>query len=175
MGIRQEKEKIVQQIKADLESAKVIVLTDYRGLTVAQMNDLRNILREEGIKYKVVKNTLTRFAAREAGFNELEKYMEGPIAIAYGYDDPVVPLRVLVKFAKKNEALTLKGGVLEKMVLDEKNLRVLSDLPPREVLLSTVLGSFQSPISGLLNVMQGNLRNLAYVLQAVKEKKDDAA
>ncbi len=175
MGIRQEKEKIVQQIKADLESAKVIVLTDYRGLTVAQMNDLRNILREEGIKYKVVKNTLTRFAAREAGLNELEKYMEGPIAIAYGYDDPVVPLRVLVKFAKKNEALTLKGGVLEKMVLDEKNLRVLSDLPPREVLLSTVLGSFQSPISGLLNVMQGNLRNLAYVLQAVKEKKDDAA
>jgi len=175
LGIRQEKEKIVQQIKADLESAKVIVLTDYRGLTVAQMNDLRNILREEGIKYKVVKNTLTRFAAREAGLNELEKYMEGPIAIAYGYDDPVVPLRVLVKFAKKNEALTLKGGVLEKMVLDEKNLRVLSDLPPREVLLSTVLGSFQSPISGLLNVMQGNLRNLAYVLQAVKEKKDDAA
>lgn len=175
MGIRQDKEKIVQRIKEDLEGAKVIVLTDYRGLTVAQMNELRNILREEGIKYKVVKNTLTRFAARQAGFDELEKHMEGPIAIAYGYDDPVVPLRLLVKYAKKNDALTFKGGVLEQMVLDESNLRALADLPPRDVLLSTVLGSFQSPISGLLNVLQGNLRNLAYVLQAVKDKKDDAA
>ncbi len=172
MGKRPEKENKVAEIKDDLSRANIIVLTDYRGLNVAQMNKLRRILQQEGIKYRVVKNTLTKIAARETGLNDLEDYLEGPMGIAYGFDDPLTPVKLLVKFAKENDKLSLKGGVLDKNVLDEGSLKRLSELPPREVLLAKALGCFQAPISGLLNVLQGNIRNLAFVLQAVKEKKE---
>jgi len=172
LGKRLEKENKVAEIKDDLSRANIIVLTDYRGLNVAQMNKLRRILQQEGIKYRVVKNTLTKIAARETGLNNLEDYLEGPMGIAYGFDDPLTPVKLLVKFAKENDKLSLKGGVLDKNVLDEGSLKRLSELPPREVLLAKALGCFQAPISGLLNVLQGNIRNLAFVLQAVKEKKE---
>ncbi|MEW5921248.1 MAG: 50S ribosomal protein L10 [Bacillota bacterium] len=172
MGNRRLKEKKVELLKEDLDRAKIVVLTDYRGLTVAQMNKLRRILQVEGIKYKVVKNTLNRIAAKELGLEEINAYMQGPVAIAYGYDDPVTPVKLLVKFAKENEQLSLKGGLLEKQILDEQALRRLSDLPPRAVLLARTLGCFQAPLVGMLNVLQGNLRGLLYVLQAVKEKRE---
>lgn len=174
MGSRQLKEKKVELLKEELGRAKIIVLTDYRGLTVAQMNKLRRILQAEGVKYKVVKNTLTRIAAKELGIEDLNVYMQGPVAIAYGYDDPVTPVKLLVKFAKENDQLSLKGGLLEKQILDEQGLRRLSDLPSREVLLARTLGSFQAPLVGMLNVLQGNLRGLVYVLKAIKEKQQSA-
>lgn len=174
MGNRQVKEKKVELLKDDLGRAKIIVLTDYRGLTVAQMNKLRRILQAEGIKYRVVKNTLTRIAAKELGLEDMNVYMQGPIAIAYGFDDPVTPVRLLVKFAKENDQLSLKGGLLESQALDEQGLRRLSDLPSRDVLLARTLGAFQAPLVGMLNVLQGNLRSLVYVLQAIKEKQESA-
>ena len=174
LGSRQLKEKKVELLKEELGRAKIIVLTDYRGLTVAQMNKLRRILQAEGVKYKVVKNTLTRIAAKELGIEDLNVYMQGPVAIAYGYDDPVTPVKLLVKFAKENDQLSLKGGLLEKQILDEQGLRRLSDLPSREVLLARTLGSFQAPLVGMLNVLQGNLRGLVYVLKAIKEKQQSA-
>ena len=172
MGNRREKEKKVELLKEDLGQAKIIVLTDFRGLTVAQMNKLRRSLQVEGIKYKVVKNTLTRIAATDLGLDAMNVYMEGPVGIAYGYDDPVTPVKLLVKFAKENEQLSLKGGLLEKQILDEQGLQHLSQLPTREVLLAKTLGCFQAPLSGMLNVLQGNLRGLVYALQAVKEKQE---
>lgn len=175
LGNRKLKEKKVELLKEDLSGAKIVVLTSYRGLTVAQMNKLRRSLQGEGIKYKVVKNTLTRIAANELGLEEINTYMEGPVAIAYGYDDPVTPVKLLVSFAKENEQLVLKGGLLERQLLDEQGLKSLSQLPNREVLLARTLGCFQAPLSGMLNVLQGNLRGLVYVLQAVKEKQESAA
>jgi large subunit ribosomal protein L10 len=172
LGKRLEKEKKVAEIKEDLSKANIIVFTDYRGLSVAQMNKLRRALQQEGGKYKVVKNTLTKIAARETGLEHIEEYLEGPIGIAYGFDDPLAPVKTLVKFAKEYDNLSLKGGVLENKILDEAGLKRLSELPSKEVLLAKTLGCFQAPLSGLLNVLQGNLRKLVYVLQAVKEKQE---
>ncbi len=175
MGKRLEKEKKISQLQDDLGKANIIVMTDFRGLNVAQMNKMRRALQQEGVKYKVVKNTLAKIAAKETGLGHLEEYLEGPTGIAYGFDDPLVPVKLLVKFAKEYDKLSLKGGALENEILDEAGLKRLSELPPKEVLLSRVLGSFQAPLSGLLNVLQGNIRNLAYVLQAVKEKQEAEA
>ncbi len=174
MSSRKQKEKKVLEIKNDLESSQVIILTDYRGLSVAKMNQLRRILEADGIRYKVVKNTLTKLAAHQAGLDGLDSYMEGPVAIAYGHDDPVTPVKLLVKFAKEHDELEIKGGVLEKQVMDEAQIRRLADLPPKEVLLARVAGAFQAPLAAMAIVLQGNLRNLVYVLNAVKEQKESA-
>lgn len=174
MGSRKLKEKKVEEIKADLQDSKVVVLTDYRGLTVAEINELRRTLKETGAQYKVVKNTLTRLALRELGLEGLETHLQGPTAIAYGYDDPVVPVKLLVKFAKGNDHLEIKGGYLENNILNTEELRQIAQLPSREVLLSKVLSCFQSPLAGMLRVLQGNLRNLVFVLEAVREQQADA-
>ena len=175
LSSRKLKEEKVKEIKQDLEKAKAIVLTDYRGLAVAEINKLRRMLKEEGVQYKVVKNTLTRLAIRELDLGDLEQYLQGPTAVAYGYDDPVVPIKLLVKFAKGNEYLKIKGGVLEENILNEKELRQVAGLPSKEVLLSKSLACFQAPLVGMLNVLQGNLRNLVYVLNAIKTNKEESA
>lgn len=172
LGSRKEKEKKVQEIKEDLQSASVIVLTDYRGLNVVQINNLRRMLQEEGIRYKVVKNTLTRMAAKEAGMEGLVQFLDGPTAIAYGEDDPVTPIKLLAKFSRDNEELEIKGGVVENAFLSHQDLVRLSELPPKEVLLSQVAGSFQAPLTGFLYVLQANLRGLVYALNGVKEQKE---
>jgi large subunit ribosomal protein L10 len=171
LGIRSEKEKKVARLKDDFNEANIIVMTDFRGLNVLQMNKLRRALQQEGVKYNVVKNTLARIAARETGL-KIEEYLEGPTGIAYGYDDPLAPVKILVKFAREYDRFSLKGGVLENKILDETDLKRLSELPPKEVLLARVLGGFQAPLSGLMNVLQGNIRSLAYLLQALKEKRE---
>ncbi len=171
MGSRKLKEKKVEEIKADLQDSKVVVLTDYRGLTVTEINELRRSLQETGAQYKVVKNTLTRLAMRELGLEGLEPHLQGPTAIAYGYDDPVVPVKLLVKFSKGNEHLEIKGGFLENNILDTEELRQIAQLPSRDVLLSKVLSCFQSPLTGMLGVLQGNLRNLVFVLNAIREQQ----
>lgn len=174
MANRKEKEIKVEEIKEDLRNSKVIVLTDYRGLTVAQINNLRRILKEEGGQYKVVKNTLTLLALKEVGLEKLDPYLEGPTAIAYGYDEPVMPVKLLVKFAKENDNLSIKAGALEGNVLEESELRRISELPSQEVLLGRALGCFQGPLRGFLGVLQGNILNFVYVLNAVKEQKANA-
>lgn len=175
LGSRKLKEKKVKEIIADLKEAKAIVLTDFRGLVVAEISKLRQMLKEEGVHYRVVKNTLTRLAVQELDLNDLEPYLQGPTALAYGYDDPVVPVKLLVKFAKENEHLKIKGGVLEKDILDEKELRQIAALPSKDVLLAKTLSCIQSPLAGMLNVLQGNIRNLVYVLQAIKDNKEESA
>ena len=108
------------------------------------------------------------------GLDNLEPYLEGPTAIAYGYDEPVMPVKLLVKFAKENDHLSIKAGALEGDVLGENDLRRIAELPSKEVLLSKTLGCFQAPLRGFLSVLQGNIRNLVYVLNAVKEQKENA-
>jgi len=174
LGNRAVKEKKVSEILWDLQGTSIVVLTDYRGLSVAQISSLRRMLKQEGVKYKVVKNTLALLAARKAGLEALEQYLEGPTAVAYGYDDPVTPVKLLVKFAKDNEHLSIKGGVLENKIVSEKELRRLAELPSKDVLLARTLGGLQAPLVGFLSVLQGNIRNLVYVLNAIKEQKESA-
>lgn len=171
---KESKVAIVQEVKEKLSNAQGAVLTDYRGLNVKQVTELRKRLREAGVEYKVYKNTLTAIAARELGLGDLEQYLVGPTAIAFGYDDPVAPAKILAEFAKENEALELKAGLLEGRVIGLDEVKALAALPSREVLLSQVLRGMQAPIAGLVNVLQGNIRNLVYALDAVRQKKAEA-
>lgn len=171
MAVTAEKQATVAEIKEKLVSAKGAVLTDYRGLNVAEATQLRRTLREAGVEFRVLKNTMTRIAAQEAGIQGLDAYLEGPTAIAFGYNDLVAPAKVLTKFAKDNKHLVIKAGVVEGKVVNEAGVKALADLPPREVLLAKMLGSMQSPIVGLVNVLQGNIRNLVYALEAVRNQK----
>lgn len=167
----QGKKEVVQELSEKIKSAKTIVLADYRGLTVEQDTELRNALRKAGVEYKVVKNTLTRFAANENGLEGLDPFLNGPTAMAISTADPVAPAKVLSEFSKKYEKLELKAGVVEGKVIDIDGIKALAELPPREVLIAKVLGGFNAPISGFVNVLNGNLRGLAVALNAIAEKK----
>jgi large subunit ribosomal protein L10 len=171
MAVTAEKKATVAEIKEKLVNAKGAVLADYRGLNVADATQLRRTLREAGIEFRVLRNTMTRIAAREAGIQGLDTYLEGPTAIAFGFDDLVAPAKVLTKFSKENKNLVIKAGIVEGKVVDENGVKALADLPPREVLVAKMLGSMQAPISGLVNVLQGNIRNLVFALEAVRKQK----
>lgn len=170
-----EKEPVVLGIKEKLENAKGVVITDYRGLNVANVTELRKKLREAGVEYKVVKNTLTKIAAQQLGLEGLNPYLEGPTAIAFGQEDAVAPAKVISEFSKDHNELEIKAGILEGKVIGVSEIKALADLPSREVLLAKLLGGMQSPLYGMANVLQGNLRNLVYVLDAVRQKQEAQA
>ena len=176
MAVTSEKQAIVAGLKEKLTTAKGAVLTNYRGLTVAQDTKLRRQLREAGVEYRVVKNTMTRIAAQEAGLEGLDVYLEGPTAMAISATDPVAPAKIIIDFVKEHklQALEVKAGLVEGNVIDEKGVKALASLPSREVLIAKMLGSMQSPITGLVNVLQGSIRNLVYALDAVRQQKESA-
>ncbi|WP_238884301.1 50S ribosomal protein L10 [Clostridium sp. YIM B02551] len=158
---RQLKEAKVAEIKEKLEKAQSVVLANYQGLTVEEDTQLRKSLREAGIEYKVYKNTLVTLAAKELGHEGIVQYLEGPVSIAIGYEDATAPARVLNDFAKGHKKLELKAGLVAGEVYDSEKVKQLADIPPKEVLIAKLLGSFKAPIS-----------NFAYLLNAVKEKKE---
>lgn len=174
MPVTPEKQAAVAKLKEKLSQAKGAVLADYRGITVVEDTALRHKLREAVVDYQVVKNTFTRIAARELGLNQLEDYLEGPTALAVSYTDPVAPAKVLVDFAKEHKEFTIKVGLVEGRVIGPEEVEALASLPSREVLLSKMLGSMQAPLSGLVNVLQGSIRNLVYTLDAVRRQKETA-
>ncbi|QDR78799.1 50S ribosomal protein L10 [Sporomusa termitida] len=176
MAITQEKQQSVADLKAKLSITKGAVLTNYRGLTVAQDTKLRRKLREAGVEYRVFKNTLTRIAAKEAGIEGLDPYLEGPTAIAMSATDPVAPAKVISDFVKENKLQTLevKAGLVEGKVIDANGVKALSNLPAREVLIAQVLAGMQAPIAGFVNVLSGTVRNLVYALDAVRQQKESA-
>jgi len=166
-----QKREIIESISSRMKSAKTMIFADYRGLTVEQDTELRRALRNAGVEYKVVKNTLTKFAAKENGLEELYPYLNGPTSMASSDTDPVAPAKVLCEFAKKYEHFQLKVGVVEGRVTDINGIKALADLPSREELIARVLGGFNAPISGLVNVLNGNIRGLVVALNAIAEKK----
>lgn len=176
MAVTQEKQQLVAELKEKLSSAKGAVLTNYRGLTVAQDTKLRRKLREAGVEYRVFKNTMTRFAAKEAGIEGLDPYLEGPTAIAMSSTDAVAPAKIISDFVKEHKLPTLeiKAGLLEGKVIDPNGVKALSNLPAREVLVAQVLAGMQAPIASLVNVLSGSVRNLVYVLDAVRQQKESA-
>ena len=147
------KQPIVEAIAEEIKDAQSVVLVDYRGLTVAQDTELRKQLREAGVVYKVYKNTMMKRAFEGTEFEGLESCLEGPSAIAVSKDDATAPARILCNFAKDAPALELKGGVVEGSVYDVAGLTELSKIPSREVLLSRLLGSMQSPIANFARVI----------------------
>lgn len=171
---RPSKVAAVAEIKDKLGRAQGAVITDYRGLNVAQVTELRQKLRDAGVEYKVLKNTLTIRAAEESGLDSIVPLLVGPTAIAFGYDDPVAPAKVISEFAKAHKHLEVKGGLLEGQMLDIDGVKALADLPSREVLLGQVARGMQAPIAGLVNVLQGSIRNVVYALDAVRKQKEEA-
>lgn len=167
-----EKEALVREVGDKLREAQTTVLTDYRGLSVQEITQLRQDLREQGIEYKVYKNTLVRRAVKELEIEGLDDYLTGPTAMAFSYDDPVTPAKILAAFAKKNKALDIKGGLLEGSVLDQAAMKALAQLPSREVLLGKLAGILQAPVSGLANVLNGPMRGLAAALNQIAEQKN---
>lgn len=166
-----EKELFVQQVAEKMETAKSMVIADYRGLNVEQITELRKKLREAGVEYRVIKNTMTRLAARQVGIDGLDEILVGPNAIAFSMEDAVSAAKTLVDFAKDHDDLQIKAGILDKNLISSEKVEELAQIPPRDVLLSMVLRGFQGPISGLVNVLQGNIRNLVQVLSAIQEQK----
>ncbi len=169
---RPEKEQFVAEFQEKLQSAQSAVLADYRGLDVAEVTELRAKLREAGVEYRVVKNTLCRIAAKNVGMEDLNQYFVGPTAIALGVEDPVAPAKIICDFAKDHEKLEIKAGMIEGKVVAVDGVKALADLPSREVLIAQVLAGMQAPIAGFVNVLQGNLRNFVYALNAIKEQKE---
>ncbi|HJF84735.1 MAG TPA: 50S ribosomal protein L10 [Megamonas hypermegale] len=178
-NIRPEKQAAVASLKEQLSTAKGVVLTGYKGLTVAQDMKLRAKFREAGVSYHVVKNTMVRIAANEIGLEGLDPVLNGTTAIAVSAEDAVAPAKVVYDFIKENklektEVLTIKLGVVEGKVISVDEVKALASLPPREVLIAKVLGSMQAPISGMVNVLQGTIRNMVYVLDAIRAQKESA-
>ncbi|MFB5268938.1 50S ribosomal protein L10 [Paenibacillus enshidis] len=160
----QAKQETVEAVTAKLRESATTVVADYRGLTVAQVTELRKQLREAGIEFQVLKNTLLRRATAAAELTDLDSALTGPTAIAFSADDVVAPAKILNDFAKKNDALKLKGGVLEGRVVSVEEVKALAELPSREGLLSMLLSVLQAPV-----------RNFALAVKAVAEKEEQSA
>lgn len=147
------KQPIVEEISASIKDAQSVVLVDYRGLTVEQDTQLRKSLREAGVTYKVYKNTMMNFAFKGTEFEGLSEYLNGPSAIAISTEDATAPARALAQFAKTADKLEIKAGVVEGTVYDAKGIANIASIPSRDVLISKLLGSLQSPITNFARVM----------------------
>lgn len=176
MGMLKAKQEQVQEIRDRFERAQSAILTDYRGINVADMTVLRKQLREAGVEYKVLKNTLVKRALDGMDVEAVFDSLQGPTAIAFSYEDPVTAAKILSEFNKAhNDNLpAIKAGVLEGKVLDNAGVQALADLPSREVLLSTVLATMQAPITGFVRASNGIIASFVYALNAVREQKEQA-
>lgn len=159
--VLEKKQQVVSDVKEKLNSSVSTVVTDYRGLTVAEVTELRKQLREAGVDFQVLKNTLVRRATGEVGMTDMDQFLSGPTAIAFSKDDVVAPAKVLYNFAKEHKNLEIKGGIIEGSVVGADKMKEIASLPSREGLLSM-----------LLSVLQAPMRNLAYVVKAVSEKEE---
>ncbi|GAA0374802.1 MULTISPECIES: 50S ribosomal protein L10 [Paenibacillus] len=160
----QAKQEAVDVVTSKLRESATTVVADYRGLNVAQVTELRKQLREAGVEFQVLKNTLVRRATAAAELTELDEVLTGPTAIAFSVEDAVAPAKILNDFAKKNDALKVKGGVVEGRVVGADQIKALAELPSREGLLSMLLSVLQAPV-----------RNFALAVKAVAEKEEGAA
>ena len=164
---REKKAQIIDKLQENFSKCSVGILTDYRGLSVPEMVILRRKLRESKVEYKVVKNTLARFAAGRAGKADLATSFEGPVAIAFGYGDIVEPARALADYIRTSKSsLAIKGGFLGDRLLTSEEVITLSTLPSREILLAKVLGGMQSPMASLVNCLTAPIMGVMRVLQA---------
>lgn len=162
----------VLELKQDVDQSSAMLVTDYRGLTVSEITALRRKLRETGTEYKVTKNTLLTLAAGDKATDDFKKLLEGPTAIAFiKGDNQVAVAKAMVDFVKDHKAMEIRGGLVEGQVLDANQITALSKIPPREVLISQLLGSIQSPIAGLVGTLQGCISNLVFTIQAVVDQK----
>jgi large subunit ribosomal protein L10 len=163
----EKKVHIVESLQETFSRCRTGILTDYRGLTTAEINELRRKLREAGIEYRVVKNSLARLALKNAGLGDLAGAFTGPLAVAFDFSDSPVVAKVLADYLRATKStLGIKGGFLANRVLTPKEVETLAKLPSKSVLISQVMAGMKSPIYGLVNVLAGPIRGIMGVLQA---------
>ena len=174
--VRAQKEQTVEELADKLSRSQMVVVTDYRGLTVAEMSALRGRLRQAGAEYQVTKNTLTRFAAQKAGRSGLVDDLTGPSAIAFGFEDPAALAKSLQDFLRTSRTtnLVLKGGVLGDRRVTADEIGRIADLPPREVVLGQTLGGIVSPLSAFLMIVAAPLQNLIGVIEARRQQLEES-
>ena len=161
----------VAEIKDRFARASAVMLADYRGLTVKELQALRTKLRESGSELRVYKNTLAQIAMRELALPDLGDLLEGPTAFLFTYGDPVAPAKAIVNFAKEHKVLQVKGGFIDSTVTSAAGIMVLATLPSREVLLAKLLGTMLNPIVGFARVLNGPVEAFARTVQAVADQK----
>ena len=170
----EEKQQIAEDLRDRFSKSAIIVLTDYKGLDVAAMNDLRRKLRAEGIEYKVVKNSILIRASAGNDGDLIKDFFKGPSAVALSYDDPIAPAKVLAQFAKDNEKLEIKVGVLNGKVLDAIAIKALALLPPREVMLGQLLAALNAIPTSFVRTIAEIPRSFVGLLAAIRDQKEAA-
>jgi len=171
---REAKTQVVDEIKNMLKSSSSVVLVDYRGITVEEATRMRRQLSDAGVKYKVYKNTLVDIAAKEAGIENLSKYLSGPTAMALSFKDPVAPAKQIAENIKKLNKMQIKAGILEGKVIDEQQVKTLAELPSKQELVAKLLGTLNAPVANLVGVLSGPQRALVYALNSIKNGKEAA-
>ncbi|MFZ5364468.1 MAG: 50S ribosomal protein L10 [Patescibacteria group bacterium] len=169
---KEQKKKTLSELEDNFAKSKASVFVNFQGLNVKDTTALRNLLRKEKIEYEVAKKTLLKLAVEKTGQEGVDpKTFEGNIAVAFGFEDEVMPAKILNQFGATHEALKIIGGTVEKKFIDAAKVIELANIPGRQELLAKLVGSINSPVSGFVNVLAGNLRGLVQVLKAASEKK----
>ena len=169
---KEQKKESVKLLSGLFSKTKSVVFTNFDGLKVNDTNELRNILRENNVEYTVAKKTLLKLALKEAGMKDVDvDKMTSGLGVAFGIKDEIMPAKVLAMFAKKHPELKLIGGIFENKFIDANKVAELAEIPGREELFTKLVWLFNYPVSGLVNVLAGNLRSLVYALKAIQEKK----
>jgi len=172
--LRKDKEAVVQEATRLLAGTDALFLSDYRGLTVAELTELRGKLREGGATFHILKNTLARRAAADAGRERIVELLTGPTGVTFCGDDPVAPAKALVDFMRTHPQLVVRGGLLQGSLVDADGVRALSALPSRDVLIGQMVGTMAAPLTGLVTVLQGSISGLARALQQIVDQKTAA-
>ena len=169
---RSEKDQIIAEVAEQVSRAKSMFFADFNGITVEEVNELRREFHKSNVDYRVVKNTLARKALENVtGYDKVYDKLVGPTAVAFGFDDPVAPAKIMKKFRDKHQKLNVKVCVIEKQVFEGSKLDELAKLPTRNELIAGILGSIQSPISGVVNVIGAMARDLVNIIDAIEKKK----
>ncbi|HDH51050.1 MAG TPA: 50S ribosomal protein L10 [Nitrospirae bacterium] len=170
---KEEKTRIIAGLQDKFTKAAGVILTDYKGLTVEEISDLREKLRDGSFEYRVVKNTLARRASEGTPVEAVKDTFAGPVGIAIGFDDPALLAKKVLEFAKGNEKLKVSGGIIEGRVCEADTIKAISELPSRETLLSTIVGTMQAPLSKLAAALNATMSQFAFAIMALKDKKSN--
>jgi len=170
---RPEKENAVASIAEKITNSTGVYLADYKGLNVEEISDLRNKLRDATVEFKVIKNTLARISVNKVGFEELLKYLQGPTAMAFCLEDPIIGAKILAEFQKNNKKLDLKACIFDGKVYDQERVKEIAKLPSEEQIFAQTVGAISGPLRNMVNVLHGLLSATVNVLDQIKKQKEN--